>query len=82
MVFPIKCLKTTSDIHGRGNHDKEGMVMPNEVCKKQHQQLNKQYKILGKTGMTNVVTVFGVVFTHFIGHNHSFFIIVSPTMNL
>ena len=29
----MKCLKTTSKIHGWGNHRKEGMVMPNEVFK-------------------------------------------------
>ena len=27
MVIPIKCIKTTSKIHGQGNQGKQGMVM-------------------------------------------------------
>ena len=39
-------LKNWQSRNMRGN-------MPKSLnCKKQHQQLNKQYKILGKTGMT------------------------------
>ena len=43
-----KCLKTNSDIHGRGNHGKEGMVMPNEVCKIDFQidQLDNKISII------------------------------------
>ena len=33
MVFPIKCLKTTSKNHGRGYHGKEGMVIPMKCVK-------------------------------------------------